>query len=329
MTLPTPGDVHVNTPLSRISIGFMQSADAFVADRVFPNIPVMKQSDIYFKYDRSYFNRDDMKKRAPATESSGSGYGVSRDTYYCDKWDHHHDVPDERRANSDDPLNPDREATLLCSQKAMIRREKAWVTNYFAGSIWTGGDVDGVAGVPGASEVKQWNDAASTPIEDVEDGKSAVLEGSGFEPNVLVVGYPVWRQMKHHPDIVDRVKYGQTAPGPARVTLEAVAALLELDRIMVMKAVENTAAEGATEASAFIGGKKALLAYAAPSPGLMIPSAGYTFSWTGLLGASAMGGRIVRFRMQQLNADRVEIGMSFDQKVVATELGYFFDTIVA
>lgn len=329
MTQPTPGDVHVNAPLTRISIGFMQSAENFVADRVFPNIPVTKQSDKYYQFTRAFFNRDDMEKRAPATESSGSGYEVTTGSYACDEWDHHHDIPDQRRANADDPLSPDREATLLVSQKGMLKREVNWVTKYFAGSIWTGGDVDGVAGVPGASQFKQWNDAASTPIEDLEDGKEAVLEKTGYEPNTLVIGYPVWKALKHHPDIVDRVKYGQTDGGPARVTADAVAALIEIDRILVMKAIQNTAKEGATEVSAFIGGKKALLCYSAPAPGLMIPSAGYTFSWTGLLGSSAMGGRITRFRLQQYKADRVEIEMAFDQKVVASELGYFYDTAVA
>ena len=56
----------------------------------------------------------------------------------------------------------------------------------------------------------------------------------------------------------------------------------------------------------------------------MTPSAGYTFSWTGATGASDSGGRIKRFRLELLESDRVEIQMSFDQKLVAPDLGYFF-----
>ena len=43
------------------------------------------------------------------------------------------------------------------------------------------------------------------------------------------------------PDIVDRLKYGQTAPRPAQVTKEAMAALFELDEIMVMDGIYNAA----------------------------------------------------------------------------------------
>jgi hypothetical protein len=327
-TQPTPSDVHVNRPLSTLSVAYMQAAAGFVADAAFPNVPVSKQSDLYYTYDRAEWNRDDMKKRAPATESSGSGYTVSTESYYCDQWDHHHDVPDQRRANADEPLQPDREAVMLCSVKAMIRREANWATKYFTTGIWDT-NIEGVASGPTGSQVLQWDDAASNPIENVEAQKGAMLEDTGFEPNTLILQYHVWSALKHHPDILDRIKYGQTPGSPAIVTLQAIAALMEIDRILVMKGIYNAAKEGLTESNSFIGGKNALLCYVAPTPGIMIPSAGYTFSWTGLMGSSAMGGRITKFRMDHLKADRVEIEMSFDHKVVAADCGVLFYTIVS
>ena len=63
---PTPSDVHVNAPLTQISIAFLQNASDFIATRVFPNIPVSKQSDRYYTYERGDFNRDEMAERAPA-----------------------------------------------------------------------------------------------------------------------------------------------------------------------------------------------------------------------------------------------------------------------
>ena len=111
--------------------------------------------------------------------------------------------------------------------------------------------------------------------------------------------------------------------------VEALMKLFELERIFVMKAIENTAVEGATASHAFIGGKHALLMYVAPSPGIMTPSAGYTFSWTGWMGAGAEGNRIKRFRIEKIESDRVENQMSFDLKLVAADCGYFFNGIVA
>jgi len=326
---PTPGDVHVNTPLTNISIAYMQDQSGFIADRVFPNIPVGKQSDLFYQYDRGFFNRDEMKKRAPNTESAGGGYELDTGNYFADVWAFHHDIPDQRRGNSDTPLAPDREATNLVSQKAMIRREKLFVTNFFTASTWTQ-DFTGVSSGPTGDQFLQWNDAASTPIEDIRAGMTRMLERTGIMPNKLVLGYQVHTALLDHPDIIDRIKYGQTS-GVARerAANAALAEILELGEVLVSRAIENTAAEGATNSHSFIAGKQALLTHAASSPGLMTPTGGYTFSWNGYLGAGNAGQRIKRFRMEALASDRVEIEMAFDQKLVAADLGSFFATAVA
>lgn len=328
---PTPGDVHVNRPLTNISIAFLQRADSFVADQVFPNIPVDKQSDLYFVYDRGMFNRDQMQKRAPGSEAKKIDYNVDApsNSYFADVWALAHDIPDQRRANADEPLQPDREAVELLSHQAMIKREVTWAATFFAsGSAWTR-KVTGVASAPSASQTIKWDLAGSSPVEDVEKEKALIAESTGFEPNVLVLSRHVWRILRNHPDIVDRIKYGQTAPGSAVVSLATVAQVFELDQILVSRAIQNTAAEGIANVHSFIAGKNALLAYSSRTPGIMTPSAGYTFSWRGLLGAGPAGQRLKRFRMEWLEADRVEMEMAYAQKMVSADLGTLFVGIVS
>lgn len=325
---PSRSDVHVNRPLTVISIAFMQAAAAFIADRAFPNIPVAKQSDRYFTYDRGMFNRASMKKRAPSAESAGIHYDVdSTPTYFADVYGLHHDVPDQVRANADQPLSLDREATELLSLQALLQREITFAATYFVTSVWTNEDT-GVVGAPGAGQFQRWDEAASTPIEDVRTAKRAVQESTGFRPNKLVLGRAVYDALLDHPDIVSRLDRGQTT-GTALVLRQNLAALFELDEILVMDSIQNTANEGAANAHSFIGGKNALLIYSTPRPGLMVPSAGYTFSWNGLYGQSALGSRMSRFRMDNLKSDRIEIEMAYDQKLVAADLGYFFLTAVS
>lgn len=326
---PTPGDVHVNTPLTNISIAFLQNAANFVSSRVFPNIPVTKQSDRYYVYERGDFNRDEMAERAPATESVGGGYKLDNTpTYFANRFSFHKDIPDEVRANADAVLNPDREATAYVTHKALIKREKLFVQKFFQSGLW-GVDYTGVSSNPSGANVLQWNDANSTPIESVRAAKRSIAERTGFEPNKLVLGRAVYDALLDHPDIIDRLKYGQTAGGVANTSTSDLASLFKVEEILVMNAVENTAKEGASASHAFIGGKNALLCHAATAPGLMTPTAGYTFSWTGLMGAGGEGNRIKSFRMEQLGADRIEIDMCFDQKLVSADLGQFFTGIVA
>lgn len=325
---PSRSDVHVNRPLTNISVAFTQKASAFIADRAFPNIPVQKQSDRYFVIKRDEFNRDDMQMRAPATESSGGTYTIDNTpSYFADVWAHHKDIPDQIRSNADDPLNPDREATEFLTTRALVRREVLWAANFFTTSKWTG-DQTGVAAAPGANQFLQWNDANSDPIIDLRKGQRAVHASTGFRPNKLVLARDVWDTLADHPDLVARINQGQTT-GVAKVMLETLANLLELDEVLVMDAVKTTSAEGQTLTTAFIGSKAALLLYVPPNPGIMTPAAGYTFSWNGYLGASTMGMRIKRFRMEQLASDRVEIEQAFAQKLVSADLGKFFASAIA
>ena len=226
-------------------------------------------------------------------------------------------------------LNLERSATNYVTHKYLISKEKDWVTTYLTGGVWSY-DYDGVSGSPGTNEVRQWDDYTnSDPLNDVANAKEAILESTGYEPNKLVMGYAVWTALKNHPDIIDRIKYGQTAgEGPARVTLEALAALFELDQILVSKAIENTAKEGQTASHSFIAGKKALLCYATPTPTLEEPTAGYTFSWTGYMGAAENGSRIKKYRIEKNASDRIEIEAAFDHKLVSADLGAFWDTLV-
>lgn len=328
---PTASDVHINTPLTNLSVAFMQNPQNFVADRVFPNVPVVKQSDAYYIYDRGFFNRNEMDVRAAGTESKGIGYQASNDTYLCKIAALHHDVYDPVRANADSAISPDRDATALLAHQAMIYKESLWSSTFFTTGIWTT-DITGVTTTPTPGQALKWSDASSTPIEDVRLGKRTIAQSTGYEPNKMTLGRAVYDTLIDHPDIVDRIKYGgQSAGGsgnPAKVSLEALQSLFEVEQILVMNGIQNTAKEGQTNSHSFIGGSHALLSYSPANPGLQVPSAGYTFSWTGYLGATAGGARVSRFRMDNIKSDRIELEVAFQQKKISADLGYFFSSIV-
>ncbi len=319
---PSRSDVHVDGPLTSVSVAFMQKAENFVADRAFPHLGVSKQSDQYFTYDRGYFNRAEMKKRAPSTESAGATYSLTTDSYRCDVWALHRDIADQVRSNTDAPIQLDTEAAEFLALQNLLRKEKEWASAHFITGVWTT-ERAGVASGPTGTQFLRWDVAASTPIEDVRAANSAMAASTGFRGNKMVLGRGVYDALLDHPDIVGRLDRGQTS-GPAMVLRASLAALFEMDEILVMDAIENTANEGAANVHAFIGGSNALIIYTPPSPGLMVPSAGYTFTWTGLLGGGALGTAISRMRMEHLKSDRVEMEAAYDQKLVSADLGYMF-----
>lgn len=330
MPQPSYSQVHVDRPLTTISTAYIQAADAFVSDKCFPPVPVQKQSDLYFVYSKNDFQRSVASVRAPGTESAGGGYSLSTASYSCLPIAVHKDVDEQTRANSDDPLNADRDATIWVSHQMLLRREIDWAGKYFTTGVWSNTDQTGVASdSPGSNEFEQWDRTGSVPVENISARQAAILDATGFLPNCLVVSWSVYRTLKNHAEMLDRIKYNFPGAEPAKVTAQMIASVLDLDRVLVAKSVRNTSLEGnATQSVSAILGKGALLCYCPAGPGLLVPSAGYTFAWTGLLGAGAIGARIKRIPMLHLEADRIEAEMAYDQKVVAADLGVFFDACI-
>lgn len=326
--MPTMQNAHVDRALTNISVSFLQDASAFIADKVFPVVPVKRQSDIFYIYNKEDFMRDEAQVRGAATESAGGDYGVeASEPYYCRKHAFHKDVTPEERTNYDEPLDADKDATDFVSQKMLIRREMQWATNYFKTGVW-GTEIAGVESAPveGQSAV-QWSAVTSNPIKDITDAGVAMAGATGYKPNTLVLSPYAFNALKNHEDILDRIKYTQKGI----VTADLLAQLFEVDRVLVAWSVVNSAAKGADASVNFIMGKHALLCYSNPTPALRKPSAGYIFAWTGLEGSGAYGNRIVRLPMDilGLGTERIEGEIAFDSKVICKDLGVFFKDIVA
>jgi hypothetical protein len=320
MPQPTLSQVHVNVPLTNMSVAYRQDATSYVATRVFPIVPSDKQSNVYYKYTKDDWFRDEATKRAPGVESSGSGYNLTNtSSFTCDVFALHKDIPDQVRNNSDAMLNPDRDATLWLTSRMLLRLEKQWAADYFTTSKW----------LTDTTVAAKWDDFAnSDPIGDVRTGIITIQKRTGMKPNKLVLGAEVFIKLIDHPDIVARLSGGATASQMALVNENILARIFGVDEVLVCGAIENTAAEGATGTYSFVQGKSALLVYTAPNPGLMTPSGGYTFMWTGVSEGLGQTIGVRKFRMEPLKSDRIEAEIAFQNVVIGSDLGVFFPSCV-
>lgn len=321
MPLPTVGDLHVNTLLTNVSIAY-QNAE-YIADKVFPIVPVQKQTDVYASYDQSFWFRDELVQRAPGTESRVSGYNVSTtNTYRCEEFALARVIPDELRSNADSVFNVDRDATTFLTDKALLKREVAFATDFMAASVWGNNSTGQAAG----GDFVQWsNYAGSNPIVDLDTFKDTIESKIGREGNKLVVGKQVHLQLKNHPDILELIKYTQTGS----LTEDLLARLLGVESYLVGRAIKTTDKEGTAEASVSysrVWGKTALLLYVPSNPSIMTPAAGYTFVWQRVPNAIQF---ILKTRDDRKRADFIEIGTYFDQAVTGSNAGYYLSAAVA
>jgi len=313
--------VHVDEALSNISVAYSQEQTRFIADRIFPSVPTPKLTDKYFVFDRGSYLRSIADLRATGSETVGANYTLSTDTFSCDQYGVHMDLDDYVVGNADAALNIEVSTTRYITEQLLLKREQVFAAAAFTGSVWkgstTGGDI-----TPG----NLWDTSSSTPISDVLDEINSVESKTGRRPNVLVLGKDVYKALLTNADILDRVKYFDSTV----VTQDILARVFEVDRVHVPAAISNTAAQGATDTLSFVfGSTNAALYYVPETAGLMEPSAGYMFNFTGVEGGNASGLRVLNYRIDHKHSQRIEALTAFDFKVVSDQLGVFFSACVS
>ena len=313
----TAGDLHVDRLLTQISIGY--GNQTYIADQIFPVVRVAKQSDKYIVYDQSHWFRNEARLRAPLTASQRGGWTYSNAAYYCDRYSYGHEISDMERANADDAFALDREATEFVSDKILMQREVSAAAKFFTTSVWG-------ADKTGGTNFTVWSDYAnSNPISDIAGWMDGVEAAIGREPNTLVLGKQVWTQLKWHPDLVDNIKYTQRA----QLSIDLVASMLEVDRILIGRAIYTTSPEGTAEASVSysrVWGKHALLLYVPQTPSLRTPASGYTFVWDYWPNALMY---IKRMRNEEREMDIIEANSFYTQVVTGKAAGVFGSGAVA
>lgn len=335
MPQPTVQQVHIQAALTQIATAYVQNENNYVADKVFPIVPVEHQADKYFTFSKDDFFRDEATRRADAVESAGGGFNLNTGTYNADVWAFHKDLGGQTRRNSDPAINMDIATTKFIMQKLLIRRDRFFMSAYMINGVWSADYVGTGGGTPGGTTPSFWNDDANgDPFTDIANAQTAILQTTGFEANTLLISYAVYQALRKHPLVIDRIKY-TTRADASKITAELLAAAFDVDRVIVSKAVYNSAPEstnttGSVGTYNFIASKDAILLHSAPSPGLMIPTAGYTFAWTGLTGLNSMGIRIAQIPMPWLGLEtvRTEGEMAFDMQVIGKDLGIRWSGIV-
>jgi len=326
MPLLTPSAVHIDQPLSNLTLAYVQEQTNFIADKVFPTVGVQRQSDKYYIYDRANMNRSgDVKKLAPRTEVNRIGMAISNDSYFADVFGLGMDFDEQTLANEDAMLEIRSAGAETLTNRLLIHREEQFASTFFSAGVWT----------TDVTPSNLWSDYTnSTPLTDVTTARRTMqLTSGGFKPNTMVVGKEVRDILVNHPDILARLNGGATVTNTALITDAKLAEIFEVENFYVMEAVKNGAVEGAAEANAFIGGKNALLVHTPRSAGLMTPAAGMTFAWNNIPGVNNLGVTVESFsddalKRQQV-AEHIQVKMSYDMKVVGADLGYFFEDVVA
>jgi hypothetical protein len=315
MPQPDLADVHIDQPLTNISIASMNQDSAFIAQKVFPRVPVTKESDKYYVFSKSQMFRSTVEVRGPSSEVKHRSYDLSNTNYQANEYATGLLVPDRIANNSDAPLRPYEDGTTIVTHDMLMFIENNFAAEFLVTGTWTTNTT--------LSGTDQWSDYAnSDPIKNIDDAKETLtgLTGIPGEMLSLAMGSGVWKKLKRHPNILNA--FGGGNPSLKVATKQMVADLLEVKELIVSEAIWNTNNEGnATQTLSRIVSKNCLVYFAPASPSLMTPSCGYFFSKT--------VSQIDRYRINRKRSEAIEINSLFDFKATDVDSGVLIINAVA
>jgi hypothetical protein len=280
----------------------------YIGPEVFPAVSVQKLSDKYWTFTKGDWLRRAADVRAPGTRAPRADYGVSTSNYSCVERAIAKNVPNEVQDNADNPMNPVIDATKFVTELLLLEQEVDIAAKAF-GTGWSS------SAAPSAS----WSASTSLPVTDVSTARGNVASTIGREPNIGVIGRGGWQYLTQNPEILDRIRYAAGPGNPAIATMAAVAALFQLEKMLVGVAIQNTGNEGAADSISYVWGRHMLVAYVSPTPALMTPSAGYLFTFANR--------EISRFYEEQERNTVIEARASWDTRVVSADAAHLITNI--
>jgi hypothetical protein len=289
--------------------------DAYIARKVFPAVPVAKQSDKYYVWTRADLLRSEAQYRAPGARIRLRDFAVSDAQYYVKVMGVGHAISEQDQKNADPGVNLEEGIVRGLVQDLKIAEEINFGAVAFGTSAW------GTNGAPSPT----WENAAAYPLKDLATAIRTIQYNTGRLANTLAVGAETWYSgLLNHSDIIDRLPDN----APRIATPNFIANLLGLSQVLVATAGYNSGTEGGTASYSSILGDSAVILYVNPNAGLLSATAGAMFVWSGLEG-SVSGMRVQREYIPVEDAmPLITVELAATPKIIASELGYhYYSTI--
>lgn len=310
--MPDPANVHIDAVLTNLAIHYLNPA--FVAPEFLPIIPVVKESDKYYKFGKEEL-RDIDSLRAVGAEAKEVDWDVSSETYSAEEYALKKLVPDRIVQNSDKPIRPKKTTTNKLMKWIGIGYEKRAQTLIQSRTNITRG---------GTPSIK-WDASSGVTIEkNVDTAKESIRTNSGATANRILLSVPVKNVVKIDGTVRDLIRYTMPAASKLLTDGELPPVLWNL-KTVIAGSIENTANEGQSDAIGDIWNDAVLVAYVDPDPSLETLTLGYTMrvKVNGKLDVV-----VKKWRVDKRDGEMIQVAVIQDEKIVAEECGYILTDVL-
>ncbi len=305
----------VDPVLTAIAIGYSNPAQALIADRVLPRVPVGGEKFKWTEYPLAE------AFTVPETEVGRLGQ-VNQVTFNGEERtssvkDYGLDVPipqsdikaaADARAAGLSSYDPEQHSTMMLTKLVELDREVR-----VAARVQDPASYDAARRIALVGTDKLSDYANSDPIGILD----AAIDGTLiYRANTLVMGQPVWSKVKRHPKLVNAVNGNLTNEG--MITPQQLAELLNIREVLIGEAFVNTAKPGQAATLARAWGNSISALYIDPTAR---PEGEITYGFTAQYG-TRIAGRIEDEDVGLEGGCRVRSGERVKEEIVAKDVGY-------
>ena len=287
----------------------------YISEEIFPVVQVKQSTGLLGSYGNSHL-------RIETTITGGKGKyarvdtrSTSTQTYAITKHGLSDLVTEEDYANVEEPFNAESDTTSELMTKLWLGKEK--------GLADTLTDVTVLTNNVTLTGTDQYNDYAnSDPLGDFGTARSTIYNAVGMAPDTAIMSWAVWNTLRYHPDFLTALGYKDQRPGG--LTTDELARALDVERVLVGKAVYSSPKEGQADAIAAVWGKDIIFAVSPRTAAKGQISLGYRFQ-------QFSGPRRV-FKnavSNPPNAYEILVDDSYQQLVSAANAGYLIKDAIA
>lgn len=310
-TAPFPVDPH----LQAIAVAYRNPRVALIADHVLPRVFVGKKEFKYWVYDLSEGFRVPDTKVGRRSAPNEVEFSATEQTDSVADYGLDDPIPQDDIDNAAGTRhNPVERAVEQITDLILLDREKRAADLVFAAGSYNAACRVQLAGTD------QWSDAVnSDPIDDIMTALNAAL----MRPNIAVFGQATWAKLAVHPKVLKAVHGNAGDAGVARRA--QIAELFELQDVYVGSGWLDTSKKGQAASMSRVWGKHAAFLHVNPTADT---SGGLTFGYSAEFG-SRIAGAQPDSKIGLRGGQRVRVGESLKEKVIADRAGYFIQDAVA
>jgi hypothetical protein len=291
---------------------YVRTQEQFIGLRVFPIVEVMKKAATFPAITRESTTRLLDTKRAAGGNYNRDGFDTEDIPYNCEEHGLEGPLDDSQRNLYKTDFDAEFVTVQTIGDKLLLAQEGRISAAAFNTSVFTGSALyTDVSAAP-------WTAAGSDVIGHVKAAREKVRQNCGVEPNAIVMNKSNWDKLIENTAIKAAIQY------VARLTEQelrnALADILGVQKVIVGKAIYNSAKQGKTFSGAEVWGSNyALIGYIPEDKDIVAPAVGRSPLW---VEDSPENQTVESYREEGVRSDVYRVRQNIDEVVVDPYFGH-------